>query len=236
MTSAVPDDSPFVTQSSSRASRPSPLRYHLLMHPWRERLERWFGPAARRSPLTPNEITLVAMSLNLIAALALAMARDHVGLFLVAPVLLAVAGLLDAFDGIVARARGASSRFGDFLDHLCDRVSDAALLAGFLYGTSVRPALGYPALIAIIMTGYAGTQAEATFRRRSYQGLGRGEYVLALFVLPILSWIFSRLGLLTVQYAGMTIVEWLITIVTVLAIFTVISRARAAHSYEATSE
>ncbi|MDX1582243.1 MAG: CDP-alcohol phosphatidyltransferase family protein [Thermoanaerobaculia bacterium] len=202
------------------------------MHPWRARLERWFTPAARHSPLTPNQITLTALSLNLVAAIVLGLARHRPDLFLAAPAILAIAGLLDAFDGIVARVRGLANPYGDFLDHLCDRISDTTLLAGFLYGTSVRPSLGYAALIAVIMTGYAGTQIEATFRKRSYEGLGRGEFVLGLFILPIVAWILARLDLLTRRFGALTIPEWLIGIVTLLAIYTVISRARRARSYE----
>ena len=37
------------------------------MHPWRERLGRWFTPIARRSPLPPNAITVASLLLNLIA-------------------------------------------------------------------------------------------------------------------------------------------------------------------------
>lgn len=194
------------------------------MHPWRERLDRWFAPAARWSPLSPNQITLLALVMNLAAAVTLGLARFDADLFLVAPAILGVGGLLDAFDGIVARVRDQSSRYGDFLDHLFDRISDSAILAGFLYGASINPALGYAALIAVIMTGYTGTQIEATYHRRSYQGVGRGEYVIALVALPIVSWVLAKLDLLDRPFARLTIVEWLVSILTLAAILVVVSR------------
>lgn len=195
------------------------------MHPWKERLERWFRPLALHSPLSPNSITVLALILNLVAAVTLAYARHHPALFLLVPLIVAVAGLLDAFDGIVARARNQQTLYGDFLDHLFDRISDSALLAGFLYGASIRPELGYPALIAVIMTGYAGTQVEATYRQRSYEGVGRGEYVLAIVILPVLAWILTITGVIHIRYGRLTILEWMIGLLTVVAIYTVYSRA-----------
>ncbi|MBW3672235.1 MAG: CDP-alcohol phosphatidyltransferase family protein [Acidobacteria bacterium] len=194
------------------------------MNLWRERFERWFRPVALHSPLSANSITVLALVLNLVAAVMLGFAHYRPHFFLIAPVVVGVAGLLDALDGIVARVRNEQSLFGDFLDHLFDRISDSALLAGYLYGASIRPELGYPALIAVMMTGYAGTQIEATYRVRSYEGVGRGEYVLAIFALPLFTWLLATIGLLHQRYSGLTLPEWLIALVTVVAIYTVYSR------------
>ena len=89
------------------------------MHPWRDRLNRWLEPMARWSPLTPNAISLLALLLNVMGAVAL-----YARWFLVAIAFIAAGGLLDAFDGLVARTQDKQSRFGDFLDHGLDRISD----------------------------------------------------------------------------------------------------------------
>src|SRR5690349_5668822 len=99
------------------------------MHPWRERLSRWLTPLAKRSPLSPNAITLAALLLNLAAASMLLLGTRHPALFLLAVVFVTSAGFADALDGLVARLQRKESRFGDFLDHVCDRVSDTALAA-----------------------------------------------------------------------------------------------------------
>lgn len=164
------------------------------MNVWRERLSRWFEPAARRCPVSPNVLTLSAVALNLTAAALLAAAqRDH-RRFLLALLPLAIGGLLDAFDGIVARVQGLTSRFGDFLDHFLDRVSDAALLAGWLIGAEVRMVVALPAVALVMLNGYVGTQLEATFSVRSYDETGRGEFVLGLIVLPIVSYLVFETG------------------------------------------
>src|SRR5437763_5279881 len=150
------------------------------MHPWRDRLDRWLSPMARRTRLSPNAISVIALVLNVIAAACL-----YERWFLIAILFIAAGGLADALDGIVARRHGTASRCGDFLDHCLDRVSDTLVAAGWLLGNAVPPALTVGAIILIMMNGYMGTQIEATFRRRDYETMGRGEFVLAFIIYPI---------------------------------------------------
>src|SRR5450756_1275682 len=164
------------------------------MHPWRERLARWFTPLARRSPVGPNAISSVALVLNLTAALCLYLGAVRPPFFLIAIVFIAVGGLLDAFDGIVARVQNRSTRFGDFLDHVIDRVSDAAMAAAWMLGSGVRQELTIIAVIAVTLNGYIGTQIEATWGQRNYEGVGRGEFVLTMVVCPIVSFILAANG------------------------------------------
>src|SRR3954451_10460346 len=80
-------------------------RHNRAMHPWRERLARWVTPMARRMALSPNASTLIALALNIIAGLCLAFGDRRPALFLVAIVFIAISGLADALDGIVARVQ-----------------------------------------------------------------------------------------------------------------------------------
>lgn len=179
------------------------------MHPWRARLSRWFSPLAATCPLSPNAITIVALVLNLLAAFCFAAGLRNPKLFVAGIVLLIVGGLADAFDGIVARVQQKESRFGDFLDHFADRMSDTFLVAGWLVGSQVRPTLAMLALIVVMLNGYTGTQIEATFKERSYEGIGRGEFVLCLIVYPLGSYILSSNGWMGLGLASFTITEWM---------------------------
>jgi phosphatidylglycerophosphate synthase len=174
------------------------------MNVWRDRLHRWFAPLAQRCPLSPNAITLIALALNVTAAILL-----YRRLFLVATVLLVLGGLADAFDGIVARVQQKTSAFGDFLDHFADRVSDTLLIAGWLLGNRVRVELTVAAVIATLLNGYIGTQIEATWRERNYDAVGRGEFVLALVIYPVVSHILVQNGWDTIAPATLTIAEWM---------------------------
>lgn len=202
------------------------------MHPWRARLERWFRPLAQRSPLSPNTLTLLAFLLNLAAAALFAAARVRPILFMVAIPVITIGGLLDAFDGIVAREQNKSSRFGDFLDHLLDRASDLALLAGWMYGARIRPEFALLLLILIALNGYAGTQIEATFGSRSYEGVGRGEFVLALVALPVLSYVTIVSGFESFRVAGLSVAEVMGTLLALGALAGIAQRIRMARSLD----
>lgn len=187
------------------------------MHVWRARLDRWFTPLARRCPLSPNAITLAALSINLAAAGCLYAGARHPRLFLAAIPLVIVAGLADAFDGIVARVQEKSSPFGDFLDHFADRVSDLALLAGWLAGNEVRLPITLLSLICVMLNGYVGTQYEATWHERNYDTVGRGEFVLALIVFPVVSFILRTNGWDAASLATLTTAEWMTLLMTLFA-------------------
>jgi archaetidylinositol phosphate synthase len=174
------------------------------MQVWRDRLHRWFAPLAARCPLSPNAVTLAALALNVVAALLL-----YRRLFLIAMAFVVAGGLADAFDGIVARVQNKTSRFGDFLDHFCDRVSDVLLLAGWLLGSGVRAEVSLLAIIAVTLNGYIGTQVEATWHERNYDTVGRGEFVLALVAFPIVSHILFSNGWEALAAAGLRIPEWM---------------------------
>ena len=75
--------------------------------------------------LTPNAITVMGM-LGAVGAGILA----SQGLLLAAGAATLVAGILDLFDGSVARLTGRQSKFGALLDSTADRVSEAAVLVG----------------------------------------------------------------------------------------------------------
>ncbi len=193
------------------------------MNVWRDRLHRWFAPMARRCPLSPNTISIVALAINILAAALL-----YKRMFLVAIAFIIVGGLADAFDGIVARVQDKASRYGDFLDHFADRVSDVLVAAGWMFGNHVRPEITVAALIGIMLNGYIGTQIEATWRERNYDTVGRGEFVLALVVFPIVSFILADNAWDSLTLAGLTIAEWMTVLLIVFALLGIVQRFQLA--------
>jgi archaetidylinositol phosphate synthase len=197
------------------------------MHAWRERLRRWLTPVARSCPLSPNTISVVALLLNLAAA-----ALFLFGHFLLPIVIIAIAGFADALDGIVARLQQKESRFGDFLDHACDRISDTALGACWMIGNRVREGLVVVAVILIMLNGYMGTQIQATYGRRDYASVGRGEFVLALIVFPIVSFILFSNGWAALRFGGLTIAEYLALALIAFALLGIVQRVALARRME----
>lgn len=201
---------------------------------WRDRLQRWFSPLARRCPISPNGVTLAALLLQLIAAVCLYFGGRRPVLFLVAIAFIIVGGLADAFDGIVAREQGRETRFGDFLDHFADRVADLFLAAAWIIGNDVRCEIEFAALVTIMLNGYIGTQIEATWREREYESIGRAEFVLALIVYPIISYNLHVNGWHTLQLSGLTIAEWLAVLMALFAAFGIVQRFMLAARLERT--
>jgi archaetidylinositol phosphate synthase len=198
------------------------------MHPWRNRLQAWFEPLARRTTLSPNSITAIALALILGASACLALAAREPLLFLAAVPLVAVGGLLDAFDGIVARVQDRQTPFGDFLDHFFDRVADLSLISGWCIGTEVGREIALLSLLAVSLNGYLGTQIEATFGKRSYEEAGRGEFVLALIVLPLFAYTLTRIDAHQLSWGGLSAFEWATTVLTLFALIGVLQRFRLA--------
>ena len=197
------------------------------MNPWRDRLHRWLAPAARRCPLSPNAITLIALAINAAAAVLL-----YQRWFLTAIVLIAVGGFADAFDGLVARMQEKTSRYGDFLDHFADRVSDTLVLTGWLLGNAVRVEIALGAVIAVTLSGYIGTQLEATWRQREYESLGRGEFVLGLVVFPAVSSILYGNGWQDIALAGLRVVDWMTLLIIAFALLGILQRLGIAAKLE----
>lgn len=204
------------------------FNYNQSVHVWRERMNRWLRPLAVRCPLSPNAITSIALVGNLAGAACLAFAASDRRLFLAAAVITTLSGILDLFDGVVARAQGRSTVFGDFLDHFFDRVSDLAVIAGWVIGIDAAPLLGLGTVVAVALSGYIGTQIEATFHERSYEGTGRGEFVLALLSLPVIAYTLEAARISHLRFATLTITEWLTALLLVFAIVSIVQRLRLA--------
>ncbi|MEM2909033.1 MAG: CDP-alcohol phosphatidyltransferase family protein [Candidatus Bilamarchaeaceae archaeon] len=79
-------------------------------------------------PLTPNQLTIVAFLTSIMAAYAIITKELGYGL-----ALFLVAGTLDAIDGAIARARGEITKFGGFLDGVCDRFVEALFLISLMF-------------------------------------------------------------------------------------------------------
>lgn len=185
----------------------------------------WLGPLARRVPFSPNTITLFALLFTLAAAVSLALG-GRPG-FLAAIILAGIGGLLDVLDGIVAREKNLASRWGDFLDHFSDRVSDLALIAGWSLGARIAPWIGLVTLATVALVGYAGTQLEASFGRREYATTGRGEYFVAVLLLPAVAWIGGEAAM-ELRIGGVRLFDALTLVIAAGAVLGIAQRLREA--------
>jgi phosphatidylglycerophosphate synthase len=142
------------------------------------------------SGISPNAVTLVAMLLGGAAGIAVACGRFALGgwLFL-------LSGILDTFDGRLARTRNRVTQAGAAFDSILDRYADGAMLIGLAYyfrhSWAVIPALA--AIFGTSMVPYVRAKAES-FGVAMKDGLmQRPERVLTLGAAVVLSPWFDAL-------------------------------------------
>jgi CDP-diacylglycerol--glycerol-3-phosphate 3-phosphatidyltransferase len=124
--------------------------------------------------------------------------------------LLIVAGVLDIFDGGVARLRGEDSRAGAYLDSVLDRVSDVILFGALFWSLSgqhhrTAAALAMSSLIVSLMVSQVRAEGEALGLSLTEGLFQRLERYVALMVgltapgalLPVLV-VLTALGTATV--------------------------------------
>ncbi|HEX6398986.1 MAG TPA: CDP-alcohol phosphatidyltransferase family protein [Actinomycetota bacterium] len=114
-----------------------------------------------RARVRPWHLTVLAVLLN-VATGGLILA----GRWLLAGVVLLLAGLCDVFDGSVARQRGEQKRSGAFLDAVLDRVSDAILFACLFWaladdGRRLDAGLALFTLVVSLSVSHIRAEAEA---------------------------------------------------------------------------
>lgn len=133
--------------------------------------------------------------------------------------LLLISGLLDVVDGAVARATGASSASGSFIDSTLDRVSEVLVYAGIAIGALANAWIVLLALSFSLLVSYVRAKAESVGVQLA--GVGLGERAERIVVLAVL----SMAGLVEYGVAAVAVLAG----ATFLQRFVAVARALAAH-------
>jgi phosphatidylglycerophosphate synthase len=88
--------------------------------------------AARKSGLRPNHLTVAAFAVAVAGAL-FYLRGNHRG-FIVAGALIYASTILDGADGMLARSKNLSTRFGAYLDLYLDRITDYLVMGAMATG------------------------------------------------------------------------------------------------------
>lgn len=172
----------------------------MVLERYRSGWEATLSPAAvalRRWGITPNAVTALSFLFAVVAAVAFFFAtRDRLWILFVASAAVSVNAILDGLDGRLARLTNSSTKRGDYLDHVVDRYSDIAILAGLALSPLGDLRWGLFAIIGTLLTSYMGTQAQALGLGRNYGGfLGRADRLVILLAVPALVFLADLAGL-----------------------------------------
>ncbi|MFA5785575.1 MAG: CDP-alcohol phosphatidyltransferase family protein [Actinomycetota bacterium] len=139
------------------------------------------GRGLAKMGFTANSLTLMGLAASGVSAGFLASGHR-----IVAGAVLLGGGLIDVFDGAVARARGSSGPKGAFLDSVCDRASDGAVLGALVWWEVERaPRLAVLALVVLIasfLVSYTKARAQSLGFKCDVGVAERAERVLVLGV------------------------------------------------------
>lgn len=104
----------------------------------------------RHTPITPNQVSCVALGIAGIATWLLVVGRN-----IEAGLLIQVSSIIDGVDGDLARAKNVASRFGGTFDAVLDRYADAAIAAGLAWYAVEQEGHRYGLVAGIaVLTGF----------------------------------------------------------------------------------
>jgi CDP-diacylglycerol--glycerol-3-phosphate 3-phosphatidyltransferase len=143
-----------------------------------------------RAHVRPNTLTTVGALLVVISAVAYAFGWIRWG-----GVLLLASGVVDTFDGQVARRGGMVSKFGAFYDSTLDRVGDGATFIGIAAYLLYAPDVAWRVETAVLCMVAVLSSLLVSYARARAEGLGidckvgivqRAERLLAIGVPSVL--------------------------------------------------
>ncbi len=166
------------------------------------------GKGFAATGLSPNFWTVVGLVIALASAVVYGMGVEF-GL-IIGGILLLVSGFFDMVDGQVARVTGKTSKKGEYLDSMFDKISEVAIFLGILVGGYAEPYLVLLAITLSLLVSYA--RAKSDLINIKLQGIGIGERAERLLVIAIVGIIgfMDYAVIIVVIIAGITLIQRMI--------------------------
>ena len=166
------------------------------------------GKGFAATGLSPNFWTVVGLVIALASAVVYGMGMEF-GL-IIGGILLLVSGFFDMVDGQVARVTGKTSKKGEYLDSMFDKISEVAIFLGILVGGYAEPYLVLLAITLSLLVSYA--RAKSDLINIKLQGIGIGERAERLLVIAIIGIIgfMDYAVVIVVIIAGITLIQRMI--------------------------
>lgn len=172
--------------------------------------------ACIRVGMSADLLTALAVILSIGGGAALSLSERNRWLLLTIPFLAMGRITLNALDGMVATATRTARPFGEVFNEVADRLSDVAWFVGL--GFVINPRLSLGALVAVLLSSYAGTVAKAAGGSRLYGGvMGKADRMIAFSTFAVAAffrwseWVFEVLSYLVGAGALITLLQRLLT-------------------------
>lgn len=167
------------------------------------------GKGFASTGLSPNFWTSVGLGFAMLSAIMYGLGIEF-GL-IIGGFLLLVSGFFDMVDGQVARVIGKTSKKGEYLDSMFDKIAEVAIFMGILVGGYAEPYLVFLAITLSLLVSYA--RAKSDIINIKLQGVGIGERAERLLVIAIIGIIgfMEYAVIIVVIIAGITLVQRMIT-------------------------
>jgi archaetidylinositol phosphate synthase len=181
--------------------------YHVLnnlrdfLRPALEKIGKGFASTG----LSANFWTFVGLGFALLSAVVYGMGMEF-GL-IIGGVLLLVSGFFDMVDGQVARVTGKTSKKGEYLDSMFDKIAEVAIFLGILVGGYVEPYLVLLAITLSLLVSYARSKSDIVNIKLQGVGIGeRAERLLAIAIIGIIGFMDYAV-IIVVIIAGITLIQ-----------------------------
>jgi archaetidylinositol phosphate synthase len=166
------------------------------------------GKGFAATGLSANFWTFVGLGFALVSAIVYGMGIEF-GL-IIGGILLLVSGFFDMVDGQVARVTGKTSKKGEYLDSMFDKIAEVAIFLGIMVGGYAEPYLVLLAITLSLLVSYA--RAKSDIINIKLQGIGIGERAERLLVIAIIGIIgfMEYAVIIVVIIAGITLIQRMI--------------------------
>jgi phosphatidylglycerophosphate synthase len=125
--------------------------------------------ALLKTPVTPNQISLLSIAAAGFGALALIEGKNFPILYLVAALFVQLRLLCNLLDGMVAVEGGRGSPVGAIYNEVPDRIADTLFLVAWGYATSLGW-LGWATALAAVLTAYIRVLGGALGQPQDFRG------------------------------------------------------------------
>ena len=143
--------------------------------------------ALARRGAAPNQLTLAALLLSMVAGAALIMFPRNAPVLLAIPLVMFARMMLNAMDGMLAREHHMQTVTGGLLNELCDVLSDCALYLPFVFVLPEAAAWVVMFTVIAVLTEFAGVLAQALGAARRYDGpMGKSDRAFLFGLLALL--------------------------------------------------